>query len=251
MAVSAWMVVAMKTLFSILACVMFATLLWATAMDGLASCIDLRDKWLVAALVNFYINFAFIGAWIVYKESSLIKAVILISIAIIVGSVVTCGYIALQFFKLSREESSKDPLYFVLVRHQKKDALEHMRGPSVVTARVIISSLGFLILGTFIYTFVVYGSPIRVSTCMIAVVIDFYFHVVALSVWVAYKESSWISAFFWILSLVCCGSIATCVYIVKQLFYLSPEQPVSLVLVNNSNRNLLTSDPLLMANTNA
>ncbi|XP_023736995.1 uncharacterized protein LOC111884932 isoform X2 [Lactuca sativa] len=209
MAVSAWMVVAMKTLFSILACVMFATLLWATAMDGLASCIDLRDN------------------------------------------VVTCGYIALQFFKLSREESSKDPLYFVLVRHQKKDALEHMRGPSVVTARVIISSLGFLILGTFIYTFVVYGSPIRVSTCMIAVVIDFYFHVVALSVWVAYKESSWISAFFWILSLVCCGSIATCVYIVKQLFYLSPEQPVSLVLVNNSNRNLLTSDPLLMANTNA
>nr|KAJ0210783.1 hypothetical protein LSAT_V11C400222340 [Lactuca sativa] len=145
------------------------------------------------------------AAWIVYKESSLIKAVVLISIEIIVGSLVTCGYIALRFFKLSHEESSKDPLYFLLVRHQKRDALEHMRRPFVVTARV----------------------------------------------WVAYKESSWISAFFWILSLVCCGSIATCVYIVKQLFYLSPQQPISLVLVNNSNRNLLTSDPLLMANTNA
>lgn len=35
-------------------------------------------------------------------------------------SVTTCGYIILQFFKLTPEESSKDPFYFVLARHQKR-----------------------------------------------------------------------------------------------------------------------------------
>nr|KAJ0184913.1 hypothetical protein LSAT_V11C900471370 [Lactuca sativa] len=52
------------------------------------------------------------------------------------GIVTTCGYIVLQFYKLTPEESSKDPIYFV---------------------------------------------------------------------WIAYKESSWISALLWIVFLVCCG----------------------------------------------
>ena len=35
-------------------------------------------------------------------------------------SLATCGYILIQFHKLSPEEFSKDPLYFVLVRHQNR-----------------------------------------------------------------------------------------------------------------------------------
>ncbi|KAI3680245.1 hypothetical protein L2E82_50470 [Cichorium intybus] len=206
MAVSASMVVALKTLFSVLACAMFATLLWLTATDGLASCVDLQYRWFAAVLLNFYITFGVIGAWIVYKESSWVSATILIIIGIIMGSAITCGYIVMQFFKLSSEESSKDPLYFVLVKHKKR--------------------------------------------CMIATVIDSYIQIVALSFWVAYKESSWISAVFWILSLVCFGSIGTCVYVVRQLFNLSPQQPVSHLLFNSSNKYFLSSDPLLMVHTN-
>ncbi|KAI3751584.1 hypothetical protein L2E82_22674 [Cichorium intybus] len=239
MPASASVVVTLKTLFSVLACVMVATLLWAIATDGLVSCVELRARWLAVALINFYINVAFIGAWFVYKESSWIKAAILIILEIVFGSIITFGYIVMQLFKFSRDESSKDPLYFVFVRHEKRDVIERKRGPSVVTSRVIISSLGCFMLGSIIYITIVDGSPFRTqvfSPCMVGTLTDFYFNVLALSVWVAYKESSWISAFF----------IGTCVYIVRQLFYLSPHQHVSLVLLNNKNMDFSSSDPLLV-----
>ncbi|XP_052623267.1 uncharacterized protein LOC111906684 [Lactuca sativa] len=127
------------------------------------------------------------------------RAVVLILLEIVFGSIITSGYIVIQLFKLSHEESSKDPLYFVLVKHEKRDATGHKMGVSCVTSRIIISSLGCFMLGTFIYVLIVDGSPFRTqvfSTCMIGTLTDFYFNVVALSVWVAYKESSWISAFF-------------------------------------------------------
>lgn len=242
--------VALKTLLSVLACAMFATLVWAVVMDGLSSCVDLQARWLIAALIDFYIHIAVIGAWVVYKESSWITAAVLIFFLITLGSITTCIYIVVLLFKLSPEESSKDPLYFVLVRRQKRDiVMGHRRGPSVVTARVILTALCCLMLGTFIYTLIVDGSPFRAQVftpCMIGTITDFYFNVVALSVWVAYKESSWINALLWILSIVCFGSITTCVYIQRQLFYLSPEQPVSLILFKSSNRDLQSSDPLLM-----
>nr|KAJ0215625.1 hypothetical protein LSAT_V11C300139060 [Lactuca sativa] len=66
----------------------------------------------------------------------------------------TCCTFCRKFFKLSPEESSKDPLY--LLR----------------------------------------------DMCMIATTTDFYFCIVIVAVWIAYKESRWISAFFWILSLL-------------------------------------------------
>ncbi|KAI3757447.1 hypothetical protein L6452_04984 [Arctium lappa] len=243
--------VALKTLLSVLACVMCAMFVWGFVMDGWSSCFDIHARWMVAALIDFYIHVAIIGAWVVYKESSRIRAAVLILFLITLGSITTCTYIVVLLFKLSPEESSKDPLYFVLARHQKRDVSGHRRGPSVVTARIIFSALGCLMLGTFIYTLIVDGSPFRAQVftpCMIGATTDFYFNVVVLSVWVAYKESSWISAFLWILSIVCFGSITTCVYMLRQLFYLSPDQPVSLIIFNSSNRDLQLSDPLLMAN---
>ncbi|KAJ9545972.1 hypothetical protein OSB04_025679 [Centaurea solstitialis] len=61
------------------------------------------------------------------------------------------------------------------------------------------------------------------------------------TVWVAYKESSRFSAFFWIILLICFGSIATCVYIVRELFYLSPHQHISLIIFSKSDRQVLQS----------
>ncbi|KAK0576159.1 hypothetical protein LWI29_012977 [Acer saccharum] len=71
---------------------------------------------------------------------------------------------------------------------------------------------------------------------MTATLIDFYINVTALSVWVVYKESSWISAVVWIILLICFGSITTCVYIVQQLFCITCQDPLYLVLLNSRNR---------------
>ncbi|XP_076937725.1 uncharacterized protein LOC143605524 [Bidens hawaiensis] len=68
--------------------------------------------------------------------------------------------------------------------------------------------------------------------------------------WVAYKESSRINAFAWILLIICFGSMALCAYVVRELFYLSPEQPVFLILFNKSDKELMLTDPLLMENDN-
>ncbi|KAJ9545967.1 hypothetical protein OSB04_025674 [Centaurea solstitialis] len=141
-------------------------------------------------------------------------------------SIITCGYILVQFFKLSPEESSKDPLYFVLVRSHKKD--HATLGVSVVTGRVIISALGFLMLGVLIYTGLadwLPSHPKPFAKCVWTFGTDLYIHDIILSndrtssylqrrlfvaVWVAYKESSWISAISWILSILCFGRFGPC-----------------------------------------
>ncbi|KAI3768074.1 hypothetical protein L2E82_18506 [Cichorium intybus] len=43
-----------------------------------------------------------------------------IAFVLLYTSVTTRGYIVLQLFKLTPEESSKDPQYFVLLRHLKR-----------------------------------------------------------------------------------------------------------------------------------
>ncbi|KAK3018102.1 hypothetical protein RJ639_004787 [Escallonia herrerae] len=88
-----------------------------------------------------------------------------------------------------------------LLRQQRKNGVDQKPKLSVVSA----SALGSLMLGTLIYTLVTDGSPSRkdlFTPWMAATLIGFYINVVALSVWVAYKESSWISAFFWIVLLI-------------------------------------------------
>ncbi|PWA95252.1 hypothetical protein CTI12_AA052030 [Artemisia annua] len=242
-----------RTVLSVLGCLMVALLVYTIAIDGLPFRMELLTRWMAALLIDFYINIAVIGSWVVYKESSWIMAAVWVVLLIGLGSVTTCGYIVLQFFKLTPEESSKDPLYFVLARHQKTDATEHRKGLSVVTARVIYAVLGCLMLGTLLYTLIVDGSPFRAelyTPWVVTTLIDFYINVVALSVWVGYKESSWTSAFLWILFSVCFGSITTCVYIVRQLFHLSTDQPISLILFRNNHRDLKSSDPPLIVGAN-
>ncbi|KAI3744952.1 hypothetical protein L1987_58051 [Smallanthus sonchifolius] len=250
---AATVAVAVRTSLTALGGLMVAVLVYTIATDGLPFRMELLTRWMAALLVDFYINIAVIAAWVVYKESRWIMAAVWVVLLICLGSVTTCGYITLQFFKLTPEESSKDPLYFVLVRHQKSDVTEHRKGLSVITAGVIFAVLGCLMLGTLLYTLIVDGSPFRselYTPWMVATLIDFYINVVALSVWVSYKESSWMHAFLWILFLICFGSITTCAYIVRQLFYLSSDEPIFLILFRNNRRDLKSSDPPLMVGAN-
>ncbi|PNT48151.1 hypothetical protein POPTR_002G062600v4 [Populus trichocarpa] len=229
----------LRALFSVLGCLMVATLIYTIYVDGFPFRRDLLTPWMAATLVDFYINIIALAAWISYKESNFITATVWIVLLICSGSIATCAYIFIQLLKLSPEESLQDPLYHVLLRHENKGVEQKTKQSAVVTARIAFSILGLLMLGTLIYTLITDGSPFRkelLTPWMVATLIDFYINVVALSVWVAYKESSWISAFLWILLLICFGSITTCAYIVKQLLQLTSQDPVYLILFNRGNR---------------
>ncbi|XP_031251341.1 uncharacterized protein LOC116109225 isoform X4 [Pistacia vera] len=182
----------LKTLFFMLCCLMIVTLGYTISTDGLPFRKDLLTPWMAATLVDFYINVVPLAAWVSYKESNWISAIIWIILLVCLGSITTCVYIFIQFLKLSPQESLQDAMYHVLLRN-----------------------------------------PIK---WMSATLIDFYINVVALSVWVAYKESSWFNAFLWVILLICFGSISTCVYIVQQLCCLRSEDPLCLILLNTSNR---------------
>ncbi|KAG0484710.1 hypothetical protein HPP92_008601 [Vanilla planifolia] len=100
--------------------------------------------------------------------------------------------------------------------------------PSLVSWKILFSALGCFMLATLVYTILTDGSPFRrdvLTPWMSATLVDFYINVFAISVWVWHKESSMISAIFWILLLICTGSIATCAYIVVQLFKVSTRGP--------------------------
>ncbi|KAI3762039.1 hypothetical protein L1987_52462 [Smallanthus sonchifolius] len=233
------LLISLKTLYIVLMCIMAVAIAYTLVIDGDSSCFDLSARWTIVAVTDFLVFMVLIVAWYFYKESSWIKRIVFIIMIFWCGSVVTCGYISMLLFKLPPEESLKDALYFVLAKHQNRDVTGHTIRSSVVTAKVIVTAIGCCMLGVTIYAYIIDGFPFFVEVltpCTITALTDVYIHIVVFSVWIAYKESSWISALFWILLLVCFSSIAICIYIVRELFYLSPGQPISLILFNNSNR---------------
>ncbi|CAI9269086.1 unnamed protein product [Lactuca saligna] len=174
----------------------------------------------------------------------------LVIFSYLLHSLLSIGYILLQFFKLSREESSTNPLYFVLVRHHKRENTSRI---PVVTVRAIYSALAFLTMGALIYTLIKdisgsYADPF--TKCFLANMADLYIHAVMFAVWIAYKESSWLIASLWIISLLCFGSITLCVYIVNQLFSISPEKPASSIIFSSSDICLQSSEPLFASHAN-
>ncbi|XP_016464278.1 uncharacterized protein LOC107787248 isoform X2 [Nicotiana tabacum] len=231
--------IALKSLFAVLGCLASAVVIYTVVTDGLPFRLELLTPWMAATLIDFYINIFAIGSWVAYKESNWITALLWAVLLFCLGSITTCGYIILQFLNLSTQESIQDPIYFVLLRRQKKNETEQRRKCSLLTARILSLVLGCLMLGTLIYTIVTDGSPFRrdvFTPWLSATLVDFYVNIVALSVWVAYKESSWLSAAFWIILLICFGSISTCAYIALQLFSLSSQDPVYLILFSSRNR---------------
>ncbi|KAI3838667.1 hypothetical protein MKW92_041746 [Papaver armeniacum] len=232
----------LRSLFCVLGCLMTATLIYTVVTDGLPFRKELLIPWMTTTLIDFYIIVVAIGAWIAYKESNLISAVVWIILLVCLGSITTCAYVVVQLFKLSSQESSHDPMYYILVRYNSKDDIERKRKfSSVVAARIAFTALGCLMLGALIYTLLTDGSPFRTELLipwMKALLVDFYIHIVAMSVWVIYKESRSLSAFIWIILFICLGSITVCTYIVIQLFQLSSQDPLYLVLLNSHSRQV-------------
>ncbi|XP_027366375.1 uncharacterized protein LOC113872769 isoform X2 [Abrus precatorius] len=232
--------IGLRTLFAVLGALMLATLLYFLFTNGNPFTKELLKPWFLATLIDFYINVAALSVWIVYKESNWISSILLIILLVCLGSITTSAYIVAQLLKLSPQESSQDPIYYVLLRHPHKNgAAPKTEHSSAVTLRILFSILGFVMIGTLVYTLVTHGSPFRkelLTPWMTATLIDFYMNVTALAVWVAYKESRWISAVFWIILLICFGSITTCFYIAWQLFQISSHDPAYLILVRHGDR---------------
>lgn len=59
---------------------------------------------------------------------------------------------------------------------------------------------------------------------MRATLFDFYANVLVIFIWIAYKERSIISKIIWLILLVCLGSIASCIYVLIQLFRLKKDE---------------------------
>ncbi|KAF9687037.1 hypothetical protein SADUNF_Sadunf02G0052100 [Salix dunnii] len=110
----------LRALFLVLGCLMVATLIYTIYVDGSPFRRDLLTPWMIATLVDFYINTIALAAWISYKESNFITATVWIVLLICSGSITTCAYIFIQLLKLSPEESLQDPLYHVLLRQEIK-----------------------------------------------------------------------------------------------------------------------------------
>ncbi|KAL2324677.1 hypothetical protein Fmac_023735 [Flemingia macrophylla] len=228
---------ALRTIFTVLGLLMLATLLYTLFTDGLPFRKELLTPWMTATLVDFYINVVALSVWVAYKESNWISSILWIVFLVCFGSITTSVYVVVQFLKLSSQESSQDAMYYVLLRHpNKNDTAPKREYSSVVPLRILFSILGATMLGTLVYTIVTDGSPFRrelLTPWLSATLVDFYINIVALAVWVAYKESSWVSAAFWIILLICFGSIITCCYIVRELFQISCHDPAYLVLVHH------------------
>ncbi|KAK6792354.1 hypothetical protein RDI58_011435 [Solanum bulbocastanum] len=233
---AASLAIALKSLFAVLGFSIAATVIYTAAIDGLPFRMELLTPLMAATLMDSFIHLLIIWSWVVYKESNWINAILLGVLLVCFGSITLCGYILLQFLK-STQESLQDPIYFVLLQRQKKTETEQWRKYSLLTARILSLALGSLMLGTLIYILVTYGSPFHrdaFTPWMSATLIDYLVIAIALSVWVAYKESSWLSAAFWIILIILFGSTITCAYIGLQLFSLSSQDPVYLVLFSSN-----------------
>ncbi len=61
--------------------------------------------------------------------------------------------------------------------------------------------------------------------------VDFYFLVTILSVWVIYKEKTVLARILWILAFICLGSIGACFYVFIQLMSLKDGEGLEKVLL--------------------
>lgn len=105
-------VVVGRVVFGLLGFLTFGTVLWTTVTDGSPFRKELLTPWMVATLIDFYVNVAAIAVWVWYKESSWFSAFIWTVLLICFGSIATCWYIALKLFQLSPQ----DPIYIILLR---------------------------------------------------------------------------------------------------------------------------------------
>ena len=68
---------------------------------------------------------------------------------------------------------------------------------------------------------------------MRATLYDFYANVLVIFLWVCYKENSHLSKILWFILLVCLGSIASCIYLLIQLFKLNKDDDLRKLFIKS------------------
>ena len=62
---------------------------------------------------------------------------------------------------------------------------------------------------------------------------DFYANILIIYLWICYKEKNWALKVIWLVLVFCLGSIATCGYVLIQLFRLKPNEGLKELLIKN------------------
>ncbi len=65
----------------------------------------------------------------------------------------------------------------------------------------------------------------------VTTIVDFYFNIVIISVWVVYKEKSHFKALIWIISFILLGSISTAFYVFLQIITLKQNDTMDQVVL--------------------
>ncbi|XP_015694366.1 uncharacterized protein LOC102705259 isoform X2 [Oryza brachyantha] len=227
-----------KVVFAALGVLMVGTLVYTTVTDGSPFRPELLTPWMVATLIDFYVNVIAILTWVVYKEVNWINSIFWVVLLFCFGGSATCAYLVVKLSEIKPSGPFQDPLDLLFLRQGN---LSQRKSSFVITGRIIFSILGAMMAAIVIYTVITDGLPFRkelLTPWMAATLLDFYINVFAISVWVAHKESNWISTAIWICLLICFGSITTCGYIVVQLFQVSYQDPIYHVLLNLHNKKI-------------
>ncbi|KAJ6998254.1 hypothetical protein NC653_014450 [Populus alba x Populus x berolinensis] len=223
----------LRALFLVMGCLMVGTLVYTIYVDGFPFRRDLLTQWMIATLVDFYINVIAVALSpeeslqdpvhrvLLRHESKYKQRTMRITTFDHIGFPKSVAFEMVKRWGIFHRNWRHNKLYrflrlslYVIVAHALTNKLtfrgveQKMKQSSVMSARIAFSVLGFLMLGTLIFTLLTDGSPFRkelLTPWMVATLIDFYINVVALSVWVASKESSLIGGFLWIMLVICFG----------------------------------------------
>ncbi|XP_008456711.2 uncharacterized protein LOC103496574 isoform X1 [Cucumis melo] len=234
-------VIGWRILFLLLGCTMATALVYTVATDGSPFREQILSRVMVATVIDIYISIVAIATWISYKEANWITSTIWIVFLVCFSGITTCAYILWQLWQLSSQESFEDIMYHVLIRNPNKIGMDqqHSKQSNVMIAKIVFIVLSCLMAVNLVYLFSA-GSPFRIEFFtphwMVTTLIDFCIDATVLSIWMFYKEESWLTAIFWIVLLLSFGSISTCPFIVKELFKLNSGDPPHLILLKASHR---------------
>ncbi len=64
--------------------------------------------------------------------------------------------------------------------------------------------------------------------------VDFYFNITIISLWVIYREHHALRSTLWVLAFICLGSIATSFYVLLQILRLKSDQGFEAVLMRKN-----------------
>ncbi|XP_022939442.1 uncharacterized protein LOC111445347 isoform X8 [Cucurbita moschata] len=197
MAISA--VIGWRIVFVVLACTMATSIAYTIAIDGSPFRTENFSRLMVATIIDISISTVAIA------EPNWIASTIWIVFLVCLG---------------------------------RKGMEQHRKHSNVMIAKIIYSVLGCLMAVNLVYLFSD-GRPFRkeiFTPWMVTTLIDYFILVTVLSIWMFYKEESWLTAIFWIVLVQTLGSTSTCPFIVKELFKLNSEDPAHLILFKASHR---------------